>query len=160
MRPEPDPMFFSMRRVTLCDGKNTCTRAKWITERLQTHVLQLTSEAIGPSAGIADPHPGLASVGAPARGPYVVDKGFEGQANQRAWWRGYGAQVICPPKRNSKTPWPKRLRRWLAGVRQIVETVYEKLHHPFRLDRERPHDLSGLQARVAAKMALHNYPQC
>ena len=103
------------------------------------------------------PHPGLASVGAPARGPYVVDKGFEGQANQRAWWRGYGAQVICPPKRNSKTPWPKRLRRWLAGVRQIVETVYEKLHHTFRLDRERPHDLSGLQARLAAKIALHNF---
>src|SRR5262249_3221171 len=48
-------MFFSMRRLTLCDGKNTCTRAKWITERLQTHVLQLTSEAIGPSAGIAGP---------------------------------------------------------------------------------------------------------
>src|SRR5262249_29872399 len=49
-------MFFSMRRVTLCDGKNTCTRAKWITERLQTHVLQLTSEALGPSAGIAVGH--------------------------------------------------------------------------------------------------------
>jgi DDE family transposase len=103
------------------------------------------------------PHPGLASVGAPARGPYVVDKGFEGQANQRAWWRSYGAQVICPPKRNSKTPWPKRLRRWLAGVRQMVETVYEKLHHTFRLDRERPHELSGFQARLAAKIALHNF---
>lgn len=103
------------------------------------------------------PQPGLASVGAPARGPYVVDKGFEGQANQRAWWRSYGAQVICPPKRNSKTPWPKRLRRWLAGVRQMVETVYEKLHHTFRLDRERPHELSGFQARLAAKIALHNF---
>ena len=103
------------------------------------------------------PHPGLASVGAPPRGPYVVDKGFEGQANQQAWWRSYGAQVICPPKRNSKTPWPKRLRRWLAGVRQIVETVYEKLHHTFRLDRERPHELSGFQARLAAKIALHNF---
>ena len=103
------------------------------------------------------PHPGLASVGAPARGPYVVDKGFEGQANQRAWWRSYGAQGICPPKRNSKTPWPKRLRRWLAGVRQMVETVYEKLHHTFRLDRERPHELSGFQARLAAKIALHNF---
>jgi len=32
------------------------------------------------------PHPGLASVGAPARSPYVVAKGFEGQANHRAWW--------------------------------------------------------------------------
>jgi hypothetical protein len=103
------------------------------------------------------PHPGLASVGAPACGPYVVDKGCEGHANQQTWWQAYGAQVICPPKRHSRAPWPKRLRRWLAGVRQMVETVYEKLWHTFRLDRERPHDLSGFQARVAAKMALHNF---
>jgi DDE family transposase len=103
------------------------------------------------------PHPGLTSVGAPAFGPYIVAKGFEGQANQATWWRAYGAQVICPPKRNSRSPWPKRLRRWLAGGRQIVETVYEKLHHTFRLDRERPHDLSGFQARLVAKMALHNF---
>jgi hypothetical protein len=103
------------------------------------------------------PHPELPSVGAPALGPYVVDKGFEGQAHHATWWQTYGAQVICPPKRNSRVPWPKRLRRWLAGVRQIVETVYEKLWHTFRLDRERPHDLSGFQARVAAKMALHNF---
>ena len=103
------------------------------------------------------PHPGLASVGAPARRPSVVDKGFDGQAKHRAWWMTYGAQVICPPKRHSKTPWPKPLRRWLAGVRQIVETVTDKLHHPFRLDRERPHALSGLQARWAATIALHNF---
>ena len=103
------------------------------------------------------PHPGLASVGAPAQSPYIVDKGFEGQANHRAWWTTYGAQVICPPKRNSKTPWSKPLRRWLAGVRQMVETVHDKLQHTFRLDRERPHALSGLQARLAAKIALHNF---
>jgi hypothetical protein len=69
------------------------------------------------------PHAGLPSPGAPACGPSVVDKGCEGQANQQTWWQAYGAQVICPPKRNSRAPWPKRLRRWLAGVRQIVETV-------------------------------------
>ena len=103
------------------------------------------------------PQPGLASVGAPAVSPYVVDKGFEGQATHAAWWTTYGAQVVCPPKRNSTRPWPKPRRRWLAGVRQIVETVYDKLHHTFRLDRERPHELSGLQARLAAKMALHNF---
>jgi len=103
------------------------------------------------------PHPGLASVGAPAQSPYVVDKGFEGQANQRTWWTTYGAQVLCPPKRHSKRPWPKPLRRWLAGVRQMVETVHDKLQHPFRLERERPHALSGLQARLAAKMALQNF---
>jgi hypothetical protein len=54
-------------------------------------------------------------------------------------------------------PWPKRLRRWLAGGRQMGETVDEKLHHTFRLDRERPHELSGVQARLAAKSARHNF---
>jgi len=102
------------------------------------------------------PHPGLASVGAPAQSPDGVDKGLEGQANQRTWGTTYGAPVLCPPKRNSQTPWPKPLRRWLAGVRQSVETVHAKRQHTFRLDRERPHALRGLQARVAAKMALHN----
>jgi hypothetical protein len=87
----------------------------------------------------------------------VVDKGFEGRENHTTWWQTYGAQVLCPPKRKSKTPWPKALRRWLAGGRQIVETVYEKLFHTFRLDRERPHDLSGFRTRLAAKMALHNF---
>jgi hypothetical protein len=103
------------------------------------------------------PHPGLASVGTPASGPYVVEKGCEGHATQETWWRASGAQVICPPKRHRRAPWPKRLRRWVAGVRQIVETVYEQLSHTFRLDRERPHDRSGFQARVAAKMTLHNF---
>jgi hypothetical protein len=45
----------------------------------------------------------------------------------------------------------------LAGVRQIVETVYDKLLHTLRLDRERPPALSGFRARLAAKMALHNF---
>jgi hypothetical protein len=102
------------------------------------------------------PHPGLPSVGGPALGPYVVDKGFEGQANHATWWQPYGAQGLCPPKRNSKPPWPKPLRRWRAGLRQIVATVYDKLQHPFRLDRERPHELSGFRARLAAKITLHN----
>ena len=33
------------------------------------------------------PHPGLPSVGAPALGPYGVDKGFEGQAHHAMWWQ-------------------------------------------------------------------------
>jgi hypothetical protein len=103
------------------------------------------------------PHAGLARVGAPAPSPYSVDKGFEGQAPQRPWWTTYGAQVLCPPTRTRRTPWPKRLRRWLAGVRQMVETVHDKLQHTCRLERARPHALSGLQGRLAAKIALHNF---
>jgi hypothetical protein len=103
------------------------------------------------------PQPALASVGAPAPGPYVTDKGFEGCDRHQHWRQDYGAEVICAPKRNSRRPWSKAWRRWLAGRRQIVETINAHLHHVFRLDRERPHTLEGFQVRLAAKMALHNF---
>ena len=41
-------------------------------------------------------------------------------------------------------------------LRQIIETVHDKLLYTFRLERERPHQLSGLYARLCAKAALHN----
>ena len=86
-------------------------------------------------------------------------EGLRGRAeNHRRWLECYGARVICPPKRNGrKRSWPKGLRRWAASIRQIVETVYEKLHDAFGLRRERPHELSGLRARLAARVALHNF---
>jgi hypothetical protein len=106
----------------------------------------------------ARPDPGLRSVGSAASGPYVVDKGFEGEDNHRRWLDRYGARVVCAPKRNGrKRSWPKRLRRWAASIRQIVETVYEKLHHTFGLRGDRPHEMSGLRARLAARVALHNF---
>ncbi len=99
----------------------------------------------------------LLSVGSPAAGPYVADKGFEGEENHRRWLDLYGVRLIHPPKRNARKPWPKRLRRWVAGIRQIVESVYDKLFNTFGLWRERPHELSGLRARLAARVALHNF---
>jgi len=49
------------------------------------------------------------------------------------------------------------LRRWVASIRQVVETVYDKLFNAFGLWRERPHELEGLRARLAARVALHNF---
>jgi hypothetical protein len=105
----------------------------------------------------ARPNPRLISVGSVSSGPYIADKGFEGVENHRRWQESYGASIIHPPKRNSRKPWSKRLRRWVAGIRQIVESVYDKLFNTFGLWRERPHELSGLRARLAARVALHNF---
>jgi hypothetical protein len=106
----------------------------------------------------AQPNPRLISVGSISSGPYIADKGFEGLENHRRWQESYGASIIHPPKRNSrKRSWSKRLRRWMASIRQIVESVYDKLFNAFGLWRERPHELSGLRARLAARVALHNF---
>ena len=103
------------------------------------------------------PSPHLSSVGAPAKGVYVADKGFAGDQLHRRWQALYGAEVVSVPHQRSKEKWSKAWRRWLAGLRQIVETIYDKLLNTFRLARERPHVLDGFQARLAAKVALHNF---
>ena len=106
----------------------------------------------------ATPDGRLISAGSLCPGPYVADKGFEGVENHRRWRESYGARVIHPPQRNSrKRNWPKHLRRWVASIRQIVESVYDKLFNAFGLWRERPHELEGLRARLAARVALHNF---
>lgn len=103
----------------------------------------------------AQPAAPLASIGQAASGVYVADRGFAGHRVQAHWQSAYGAHVLSPPQ-FPEPPWPKRWRRALAALRQIVETVHARLLHDFGLARERPHTLSGLQARLGAKAALHN----
>jgi hypothetical protein len=103
----------------------------------------------------ADPR--LPSVGDPTGEPYVADSGFIGAARHARWLDAFGARVICPPYRSATRNWPPALRRWLSSRRQIIESVNAKLLLTFRLDRERPHTLDGFQARLAAKVALHNF---
>lgn len=107
-------------------------------------------------AARAAPDPRLPGVGRPVSDRYVADMGFTGRKCEARWVRAYGAVVVCPPQSDSKRAWPKPLRTWLAGIRQVIEAVNDRLLASFRLEAERPHDLSGLQARLAAKIGLHN----
>ncbi len=69
----------------------------------------------------------------------------------------YQVDLVTPAHQSSKRiHWPKALRCWVASLREIIETVNDKLLNTFRLARERPHDLTGFQARLAAKVGLHN----
>jgi hypothetical protein len=96
------------------------------------------------------------SVGAASCGVYVADSGFAGLTREQHWAAHLQAEVVASPPPDSHRRWPKPDRQWLARHRQIVETVIGRLESPFRLERERPHALDGFQARLAAKMALHN----
>lgn len=108
-------------------------------------------------AARSPPSPRLPSAGLPAQGSYLADKGFAGERPRQQWKEHYRVDLVTPPHQRSKQRWPKALRRWLASLRQIIETVNDKLLNTFRLARERPHDLTGFQARLAAKVALHNF---
>jgi hypothetical protein len=101
----------------------------------------------------------LPAVGWPARGGYVVDKGFAGEPRHRAWQQAWGVAVVCAPPAypGAKHPWPKAARRRVAHLRQSIETVFGKRLRCFGLEYERPHCLEGFLARWAARVGLHNF---
>lgn len=107
-------------------------------------------------AARALPQQELACVGQWYGGFYVVDTGFEGRTNRARWADAYEALTVCMPNRSRPSGWPKALRRWLAGVRQIAETVFARQIDTFGLTHDRPHTFAGFWARLAAKLALHN----
>jgi hypothetical protein len=103
------------------------------------------------------PNPALPTVGRFTYAYYLADNGFEGLSNARHWNQDYGAMVMAAPAFSKADLWPKSWQLWLKGLRQIVETVYDKLENWFGLGRDRNHDLSGFHVRFAAKVALHNF---
>lgn len=103
------------------------------------------------------PHPALPEVGTSACAVYLADSGFAGRTWWQRWAQAYQASVITPPlAHDTQRRWPAALRRFHAAQRQIVEAVHDRLLDTFGLEQERPHDLHGIRARLAAKVALHN----
>lgn len=107
-------------------------------------------------AARATPQPRLPGVGRPTSDGSVAAMGFSGERCQARWATACGAVTISPPQTGSKRAWPKPLKTWRAGRRQVIEAVYDRLLFACGLARGRPHALDGLQARLAAAIGLHN----
>jgi hypothetical protein len=90
---------------------------------------------------------------------YLADKGFSSLAWERWWLERYGALVAATPKENSRRAWAQDDRRWAAGKRQIIEGVVGQLKDIFGLERHCAKTLSGLLARLAAKIAAYTCGQ-
>lgn len=88
---------------------------------------------------------------------YLADQGFGGRALEARYLERYRVQLICPPQTGRRTRiWPKTLHRWLIGLRQPIEAVHRNLVEVFRLDRNRPHSVTGAFGNLVAIAAMHN----
>lgn len=74
------------------------------------------------------PSPRLPRAGLPAHSSYVADKGCAGENPHQRWPDQRQVDRVTPPPQNSKRlPWPNVRRRWVASIRQSIETVNENL---------------------------------
>jgi len=90
---------------------------------------------------------------------YIADKGFNGQRWLDHWQHTAQARVIAVPPANShlyKSRWPKRRRRALASIRQVVETVFSALCQMAALKRLRARSPLGRLTRLALALTTFN----
>ena len=90
---------------------------------------------------------------------YLTDKGFSSVEWERYWLEDYGALVAATLQKSARRAWPKGACRWAAGKRQFIEGVIWQLKDQFSLERHRAKTLSGLLARLAAKVAAYTCGQ-
>jgi hypothetical protein len=118
----------------------------------------ITSFGLAPAAS-DERRVGQALIAQDRFGCYLADTGFASAAWEQHWLRAYGAQVLATPQRHFKRAWSEPGYRWAAGKRQIVEQVFQQLKDFFGLERHRAKTLSGLLARLAAKLACFTAAQ-
>lgn len=103
---------------------------------------------LGPRPGVGEPSPVMA----------IADLNYAGAAWSRHWRRDYGAAVFTEAEyRALATQDRRRAARWLHGLRQTVETAFNLLVGSLGLKYPRARTLSGLYARLGAKVAAHNF---
>ena len=113
----------------------------------------------GSRLGPTGPIQARTAAGVPARGPYVADLGFRGRDWQGYWRTAYGATVLTkadlPPAATDAQQ--HALRHTAGSVRQAVETTFGWLAIRFGLEFPRARTMSGLLARLGAKVAAFNF---
>jgi hypothetical protein len=106
---------------------------------------------VGPTGPLA-PRQG---VGTASGAPYVADLGFAGQAWQRHWGQDYRAHVLTKADYAQGAD-AHGAARWVASLRQVVETVFHTLGERFGLTFPRARTYWGLLTRLGAKIAAFN----
>ena len=85
------------------------------------------------------------------------DKGYINGPLQADLAARHDLTLLTPKRKNQRDPLPEALTQARNHFRQIIETVNGQLVEQFQLQRNRAKSLSGLCARVQAKLTAHTF---
>ena len=121
---------------------------------LATHSGLILDFALVP-ANVADGDLSAQLLGGQAHLTVLGDKAYLNAALQERLRREHAVDLLAPTKANARAPMPAPLVRLIAHFRQAIETLNSQLAGQFNVERNRAKCLSGLCARVQAKLTAH-----
>jgi DDE family transposase len=65
-------------------------------------------------------------------------------------------EVLAPPRKDSRQPWPQPLRQLVNRVRRNIETAFSILVTVFDIEHPRARSLHGLIARLSTRLLAYN----
>jgi hypothetical protein len=65
-------------------------------------------------------------------------------------------QLLAPPRKDSRTPWPDALRHTVARLRRHIETALSTLAVVFHIARPNARSLHGLVCRISTRLLAYN----
>jgi len=68
----------------------------------------------------------------------------------------HNIEIITPPRKDSRQPWPKELRRWIGRLRRRVETVLSVLTTVFHIEQPAARSLAGVVSRISTRLLAYN----
>jgi hypothetical protein len=85
----------------------------------------------------------------------IGDKGYIDAPLQAALARQHDVILLTPKRANQRMQLPAGLNRLLSHFRQLIETVNSQLADQFHIETNKAKRMSGLLARLQAKLAAH-----
>jgi hypothetical protein len=85
----------------------------------------------------------------------IGDKGYIDELTHSLLLRRNKLVVLTPKRRNQKTQLSRAASRCLNKARQMIETVGSQLSGQFNIEINKARCMSGLLARICAKLAAH-----
>ena len=65
-------------------------------------------------------------------------------------------EVLAPPRKDSRTPWPKELRQTVSRLQRNIETALSILAVVFHVERPNARSLQGLVCRISTRILAYN----
>jgi hypothetical protein len=84
------------------------------------------------------------------------DGAFHHPALEPVWQEQQQIEILAPPRKDSRQPWPKGRRRWIGRMRRRIETVFSVLSTVFHIEQPGAHSLAGLVSRLSTRLLAYN----
>ena len=84
------------------------------------------------------------------------DGAFHNPALEPVWKERHQLQILAPPRKDSRRPWPQAVRRWVGRLRRRIETVLSVLSTVFHIEQPGARSLAGLVSRMSTRLLAYN----